>query len=193
MSEALADRLSLLDASILYHDDMTPGYVGSVALLERPADGQLDYEQLCRLVAQRLRLVPRYRQKVKRVPGDIARPVWVDDASFDLTRHVRRTRLPVPGTTDQLEQLAARLCARRLDPRRPLWELYLVEGLADGRTAIVSKTHQALVDGGSVDLTQVLYDSGPTPRRIADRRWRPRPEPADVALFADAVTELVRR
>jgi WS/DGAT/MGAT family acyltransferase len=195
MSEAIAlvDRLSPLDASFLYLDDTTPGYVGSVAILEKPATGPLEYDELCRLVRQRLALVPRYRQKIKRVPGDLARPVWSDDASFDLYRHVRRTKLSAPGTPEQLEQLVARVCARRLDPRRPLWELYLVEGMADGRTAIVSKTHEALVDGAAVDLMQVLYDSGPTTRRIPAQLWRPAPERADLLLVADAVSELVNR
>jgi WS/DGAT/MGAT family acyltransferase len=138
--------------------------------------------------------VPRYRQKIRRVPGGLAFPVWVDDANFDLTYHIRRSALPRPGTDDQLRELVGRLMSRRLDRSRPLWEMYLVEGLHDGRVAVVTKTHQAMVDGvTAVDLAQVILDRSPKPRRAIHDTWQPDPEPHPIALMADAVGEIVRR
>lgn len=185
------ERLSRLDASLLYMDEAIPGYVANVALVSPPRNDRLEYRDLCWLVEQWLPLVPRYRQKVKRVPGGLGGPVWVDDAGFDITRHVRRAELPAPGTMEQLEELVARVCARRLDPDRPLWEIYLAEGLGDGRVGIISKTHGVLVDGASVDLMQVLYHDG-TPAPLA-LPWQPAPEPTDLALASGAVGELLRR
>ena len=91
--------------------------------------------------------MPRYRQRMREVPGRLANPVWVDDEDFDVTYHVRRSALPRPGTDEQLQELVARIQPRPLDRTRPLWEVYLVEGLAEGRFAVVTKSHQALVDG----------------------------------------------
>lgn len=185
-------RLSPLDASFLYLDD-GPRYVAHLGLVEPTADGPLTYQRLTDLVEQRLRLVPRYRQRVRRVPGGLARPVWVDDARFDLAHHVRRAELPRPGTMEQLQELVARVGTRRLDHRRPMWDLHLIEGLADGRTAILSRSHEAMIDGAAVDLMQVLYDDRPGTRRVSAERWRPGPEPADLMLLADAIADLVRR
>src|SRR6476646_8258210 len=127
-------------------------HVGSVMLFEPTEDG-FDYEQLLTLVSARIAYVPRYRQRVRTVPGRLANPVWVDDESFDVGYHVRRSALPRPGSDEQLQELVARVQARPLDRARPLWELYLVEGLTGGRFAIVTKTHQALVDGvNAVDI-----------------------------------------
>ena len=138
--------------------------------------------------------MPRYRQKVRHVPGELARPVWVDDADFDVAFHVRRSALPRPGTPAQLTELVARLMSRPLDPDRPLWEVYLVEGLADGRFAIITKTHQAMVDGvTTIDIGQVLLDPTPEPREVPDELWMPRPEPTDARLVVDAVAEAIAR
>ena len=138
--------------------------------------------------------MPRYRQKIKWVPGHLANPVWVDDTEFDLSYHVRRSALPRPGSDEQLRELVARVQSRPLDRNRPLWEMYLVEGLSDGRFAVIQKTHHAMVDGVSaVDIGQVILDSTPVPREIPEDLWMPRPEPASVALLVDAVAEIVRR
>jgi WS/DGAT/MGAT family acyltransferase len=189
----MADRLSPLDVSFLYMETpTTPMHVGSVAVFEAP-DG-FDYERLVSLIAERIALVPRYRQRVRWVPGRLANPVWVDDADFDVTYHVRRSALPRPGTDDQLRELAGRLQARQLDRNRPLWEMYLVEGLSDGRMAIITKTHHAMVDGiSAVDIGTVILDLTPEPRVAPPPPWSPSRPPSSVALVAQAVADVVRR
>ena len=148
--------------------------------------------RLVALIDDRIAFVPRYRQRVRRVPGRLANPVWVDDPDFDLAYHVRRSALPRPGTMDQLRELTARIMSRRLDRDRPLWEIYFVEGLEDGRVALLSKSHQILVDGiSTVDLGQVLLDVDPRrrgslgARRVAARHEPPRRR----AWRSDAVAE----
>jgi WS/DGAT/MGAT family acyltransferase len=150
------------------------------------------------LIQERISLVPRYRQKIKRVPGNIANPVWIDDSEFNIGFHVRRSALPRPGTNEQLYELVARLQSRPLDRQRPLWEMNVVEGLQDGRFAVVTKTHHAMVDGiSAIDIAQVILD--PAPGRTADsaealiRQWHARPEPGGLQLVADAITDLVHR
>jgi diacylglycerol O-acyltransferase / wax synthase len=191
----VTERLSALDVSFLYMESpTTPMHVGSVARFAPPRGTQFDYEALCALVSRRISLVPRYRQKVRWVPGHIANPVWVDDEDFDITYHVRRSALPKPGSDAQLRQLVGRLQARQLDRTRPLWEMYLVEGLADGRFAIITKTHHAMVDGvGAVDIATLILDLEPTPRETPDDVWVPRPEPSPVGLVADAIVDTLRR
>ena len=190
----MPDRLSSLDVSFLYLEEpTTPMHVGGVAVFQPPEEG-FDYEELVALVEQRIPLVPRYRQRIKQVPGHLAKPVWVDDAEFDVTFHVRRSALPKPGTDQQLRELVGRLMSRRLDRNRPMWEMYLVEGLSAGRIAVVTKTHYAMVDGaGAVDLAQVILDDARTPTELDNELWMPRPEPGAVGLVADAVSELIRR
>jgi WS/DGAT/MGAT family acyltransferase len=191
---AMPDRLSALDASFLYLEQpTTPMHVGAVAIFRRPRSG-FDYDRLLRLIDQRIGLVPRYRQKVRHIPGGLARPVWVDDPDFDLTYHVRRSALPRPGTEQALNELVGRLMSRPLDHSRPLWEMYLVEGLERNRISIVTKTHQALVDGiRAIDLAQVLLDVSPTPREDHKPTWTPRREPGRVSLITDAIAEAWRR
>ncbi|MBW0118869.1 WS/DGAT/MGAT family O-acyltransferase [Pseudonocardia abyssalis] len=201
-------RLSPLDASFLYLEQpTTPMHVGAVSIFERPPSG-FDYDTLVGLIEQRIALVPRYRQKVRHVPANLARPVWVDDVDFDVAYHVRRSALPKPGSDDQLTELVARLMSRPLDPTRPLWEMYLVEGLERGRSAILTKTHQAMVDGiSAIDIGQVILDIS-TPEEDAaapngrggargpgthPELWMPRPEPTDVDLVLGAVAEAVAR
>lgn len=187
-------RLSALDASFLYLEaPTTPMHVGAVSIFRRPRAG-FDYDRLVELIEQRIALVPRYRQKVRYVPGNLARPVWIDDPDFDVAYHVRRSALPKPGSDDQLTELVARLMSRPLDHTRPLWEMYLVEGLARGRTAVLTKTHQAMVDGVSaVDIGQVILDVSAEPRVVAEELWMPRPEPSAAQLVLGAVTEAVAR
>lgn len=190
----MADRLSPLDVSFLYLESPTTAmHVGSVAIFEPPAAG-FDYDRLVGLLTERLSLVPRYRQKVRWVPGRIANPVWVDDEDFDITYHVRRSALPKPGSPDQLKELVGRVQSRQLDRSRPLWEVYLVEGLADGRFAVITKTHHAMVDGiAAVDIGTVMLDLSPQPREVPPDDWDPAPEPSDLRLVADAVGDLLSR
>ncbi len=190
----MTDRLSALDVSFLYMETPTTAmHVGGVAIFEPPADG-FDYDRLVQLISQRIGLVPRYRQKVRWVPGRLANPVWVDDPDFDVAYHVRRSALPKPGTDAQLRDLAGRLQSRQLDRNRPLWEIYLVEGLENGRVAIITKTHHAMVDGVSaVDIGTVILDLEPTPREVPDDDWRPAREPSGLGLMAGAVTDFLAK
>ncbi|MFD9895347.1 wax ester/triacylglycerol synthase family O-acyltransferase [Amycolatopsis sp. NPDC059027] len=190
----MPDRLSALDASFLYVEDhATPMHVGGVAIFERPRSG-FGYEQMLALIGQRLAFLPRYRQRVLEVPGHLARPVWVDDVDFDLNYHVRRSALPQPGSDEQLFDLVARLMSRRLAPERPLWEAYFIEGLGGDRVALVTKTHQSVVDGvGTIELGQIVLDPTPAEVEPFDDVWTPRREPSRTQLILDAVSETVQR
>jgi WS/DGAT/MGAT family acyltransferase len=189
----MADRLSALDASFLYLEERSaPLHVGSVAVFRRPRSG-FDYGQLLALIEQRLPEVPRYRQRVVPVPAHLARPVWIDDPDFDLTYHVRRSALPRPGTEAQLFDLVARLMSRPLDHDRPLWEVYLVEGLAKSHLALVTKTHQALVDGvRTVDIGQLILAATPHTAKPGTDDWRPRQHPGRTRLMLDALADTAK-
>ncbi len=190
----MTDRLSATDAAFLYAEDAsTPMHLGGVVILQ-PEPGSFDYQKVVDLIAARLSLVPRYRQRIRFVPGRLARPVWVDDDHFDLTYHVRRSALPRPGTDAALDDLIGRLISRPLDRTRPLWEIYVIEGLDDGRIAVVNKTHQALVDRiGAVDLAAAILDIARRPRTLPDQPWMPSPPPSDVDLVVDAVADIAAR
>jgi diacylglycerol O-acyltransferase / wax synthase len=190
----VSDRLSSLDVSFLYLEEPpTAMHVGSVMVFAAPPRG-LDVERLVRHIGARIAFVPRYRQRVRAVPGRLANPVWVDDESFDLHYHVRVATLPAPGGDEQLAELVARLQSRRLDRRRPLWEATVVEGLSGDRFALVTKVHQAMVDGvNAVDLGQVILSDDPDPADLPADTWHPAPEPSDVELVAGALAEGVRR
>ena len=180
------DRLSAVDAAFLHQETAsTHMHIGGVARFSGPPP---EYEQMLGHVRSRLHLVPRYRQKVREVPGGLGRQRWVDDPTFNLEYHVRHTALPAPGGDDELHELVARVFAQRLDRTKPLWELWIVEGLQDGGWALLSKTHHALVDGvSSLDLTTVLFDLEPSPRAVAPDGWQPRPEPSSAQLTATAL------
>lgn len=190
----MSTRLSALDASMLYLEDATtPMHIGGVAIFRRPRTG-FDYESLLSLIERRLSLVPRYRQRVRHIPGHLARPVWTDDTEFDITHHVRLSALPKPGTREQLNDLVARLMSRPLDHHRPLWEVYLVEGLQRNRFALVTKTHHAMIDGiGAIEIGQVILDASPNPEDEEHQLWMPEPEPGPVRLLSEAVAEVVQR
>ena len=160
------DRLSGLDSSFLHVErDTAHMHVASCAVFEGPAPA---YDDLLEQIVSRLHLVPRYRQRLAFVPFGQGRPVWIDDPHFNPGYHVRHTALPRPGGDEELKRLAGRVFSQALDRARPLWELWLVEGLADGRFALLSKTHHALVDGVSgVDIATVLFDSSPDPIAVA--------------------------
>jgi diacylglycerol O-acyltransferase len=157
------------------------------------SDG-FDYASLVELIADRISFVPRYRQRLQAVPGGLANPVWIDDERFDLGFHVRRSGLPRPGTMDQLRELVGRITSRPLDANRPLWEVYFIEGLADDKVAVLSKSHQLLVDGvETVDLGQVLLDTGKEPKVLERDDWVPRRSPSPGSLAAGALLDTVRR
>ncbi len=164
-------------------------HVASAILFEGPPPG---HEEFRDHIESRLHLVPRFRQKLRFVPFAQGRPVWVDDPHLNLDYHVRQTALPAPGSEEQLRNLAARIFSQQLDRSKPLWELWLVEGLSDGRFAIVGKSHHALVDGISgVDITTVLFDveREPASPPVRPPKWAPRPEPTDLQILADALRE----
>jgi diacylglycerol O-acyltransferase / wax synthase len=184
------DRLTGLDSSFLHLEhDATHMHVAGCMVFdgEPPA-----YDELVDQIVSRLHLVPRYRQRLAFVPFGQGRPVWVDDPHFNPGFHVRHTALPSPGGEAQLKRLCGRIFSQALDRSRPLWELWLVEGLSDGRFALLSKTHHALVDGVSgVDIATVLFDASPDPVPVApaDNDWIPRPLPTGAQLLADALLE----
>ncbi|MFC5994868.1 wax ester/triacylglycerol synthase family O-acyltransferase [Pseudonocardia hispaniensis] len=190
------DRLSPLDASFLYMEQPTTAmHVGGVMTFLPPdGGGRFDIDAFSELIGNRLGLVPRYRQKVREVPGWLGPPVWVDDPAFDLSFHLRRSALPAPGTDEALRELAGRVLSRQLDRSRPLWEIYLVEGLVGDRLAVITKTHHAMVDGlASMDIGAVLLDPTPQPRQTPADEWRPGPEPSGMELAAVAVLEILSR
>ena len=190
----MSDRLSVLDASFLCSErGRTPAHVGNLSIFAPPRAG-FDYDTLVQLIEQRLEQVPRYRQKARAVPGGIARPVWVDDNDFDISFHVRRSALPAPGDDAQLHELVARLMSRRLDRSRPLWEVYLVEGVRGGRVAVITKTHQALVDGAeALALGQVILDDARDLHRGRAELWMPQAEPGGAKLLVDVLATAVHR
>ncbi len=168
-------------------------YVSSLVILRKPRGG-LSYESLLATVEQRLPQIPRYRQKVREVALGLARPVWVDDREFDITYHVRRSALPSPGSDAQLHELVARLGSRALDKTRPLWEMYLVEGLARNRLAIYTKSHQALVNGmTALEIGHVIADRSQKPPMFGEDIWIPAREPGDAQLLLGAVGEWIAR
>src|SRR5918998_213860 len=185
-----SDRLTGLDASFLHLEDSAAHmHVASVMTFEGPPP---PYEDLLEAIERRLGLVPRYRQRLAFVPLGQGRPKWVDDPHLNLRYPVRSTAPPAPGTEQQLKELAGRVFAQQLDRDKPLWEVWLVEGLEGDRFAVLSKTHHALVDGISgVDLISVLFDTSPepvTPTGPGDR-WLPRPLPSRAQLLAEALLE----
>jgi diacylglycerol O-acyltransferase / wax synthase len=184
------DRLTGLDSSFLHLErDSAHMHVAGCMVLEGEPP---IYEELVDQIMSRLHLVPRYRQRLAFVPFSQGRPVWVDDPHFNVSFHVRHTALPSPGGEEQLKRLAGRVFSQALDRSRPLWEIWLVEGLSEGRFAMLSKTHHALVDGISgVDIATVLFDTSPDPVPVAppEQRWVPRPLPTGAQLLADALLE----
>ena len=187
-------RLSASDASFYQlENSATPLYVGSLSILRQPRAG-LSYETLLATVERQLPQVPRYRQKVREVSMRLARPVWVDDRDFDITYHVRRSALPSPGSDEQLHELIGRLAARPLDRSRPLWEMYLVEGLAKNRLALYTKSHQALINGmGAVEISHVLADRNRRPPPFVEDIWVPRREPGRTELLLGAIGDWATR
>ena len=184
------DRLSALDASFLHIENSSAHmHVASVMLFEGPPP---PYEELLEAIERRLGLVPRYRQRLAYVPMGQGRPRWVDDPHLNLRYHVRVTALPSPGSEEQLMDLAGRVFSQQLDRDKPLWEIWLVEGLEDDRFALLAKTHHALVDGVSgIDIVSVLFDSSREPAAPPSegQRWLPRPVPSGAQMLGEALLE----
>src|SRR4051812_31575723 len=180
--------MSALDAGFFYAEsENTPMHVGSVAVFEGPAPS---YGDVVRLILSKLPKVPRYRQRARPVPMQLGRPVWVDDPHFQILYHVRHTAVPKPGSDEQLRNLAGRVLGQRLDLAKPLWELWLVEGLADDRWALISKVHHCMVDGvAGTDLMQLMFDLTPDATHEAPQDWTPQRSPSTLSLVAGAVTE----
>ena len=193
MPQEHLDRLSAVDASFLVQEGSEAHmHVGALVTFEGPPPEMEDFLDSLR---GRLHLVPRYRQRLAFPPLDSGRPVWVDDTDFNLEYHVRHTALPSPGSDEQLRNLVARIFSQQLDRSKPLWEVWLVEGMEDGSWAMISKTHHALIDGISgVDLATVLFDLSPIPREVEhpDRQWQPHREPAAVDLVFAGLRGAVR-
>ena len=185
------ERLSPLDSSFLHAEDaVSHMHIGSVGIFEGPPP---PFERALAMVRGKLALVPRYRQVARFVPFDLGRPVWVDDPHFTLDYHVRNTALPAPGDDDQLRALVGRIMGQQLDRTKPLWEIWVVEGVAGGRWAMVSKTHHALVDGVSgTELLAVIMDLSPEGTILDPDDWAPRPAPGPVELMTEAVGDLLR-
>jgi len=172
--------MSVQDATFLHvENDVTPMHIGGVSIFEGPPPS---FDELTEMVRGKLHHTPRYRQKVRFVPLGVSEPIWVDDPYFDVAYHLRHTAVPPPGSDEQLRTMAARVFSQHLDRARPLWEIWMVEGLEDGRWALLSKVHHCMVDGvAATDLMSVMFGEDPQP--APEDPWRPGPEPSDVELF----------
>jgi diacylglycerol O-acyltransferase / wax synthase len=183
------EQLNALDASFIDAEDQDRNAsfaIASIAVFEGPTPS---YEEFLAAIRRRLPLVPLYRRKLRKVPFGLGPPVWVDDPHFDLRYHVRQTALPAPGGDQQLRRLMARVMTQRLDRDYPLWEYWLVEGLEQGRWALISKVHHCMVDGVSgTDLYRVIFDASPEPPPLPDVEEQPvASEPSGFELAARAV------
>jgi diacylglycerol O-acyltransferase len=179
------DWMSPMDASFLHIEGpMNPMHIGGVSIFEGPAPPFARFEEM---VAGKLHLVPRYRQKVRFVPLGLGRPVWVDDPHFSLGYHLRHAALPAPGSDEKLRRTAARIFAQHLDRNRPLWEIWMMEGLGQNRWALLSKVHHCMVDGVSAtDLMTVMFED--VPAASTEESWDPAPEPTAAELVLRTLT-----
>jgi diacylglycerol O-acyltransferase len=189
------DRLSSVDAAFLHMETPTQHmHVGGLFIFDgRDADA-FDYQRFLALVRSRLHLVPRYRQKLGYAPLNLTNPLWIDDPHFDLSYHVRHAALPRPGTMTQLMEYAGRIFSRPLDRDRPLWELYVIEGLEQERFAILGKNHHAMIDGiAGLDIATVMLDLAPdgSEEIPAPQPWEPAPAPSGYELTASMVKDLL--
>ncbi|HSD00791.1 MAG TPA: wax ester/triacylglycerol synthase domain-containing protein, partial [Gaiellales bacterium] len=180
------ETMSALDASFLHVEDaVSHMHIGSVGIFEGPAPPQ---QVVLDAVAAKLHLVPRYRQHVRFPPLALARPIWVDDCHFHLEYHVRRTALPAPGGDEELRNLVGRVMAQKLDRSKPLWEMWIAEGLNEGRWALVSKLHHCMVDGVSgTDLLSVVFDKERQAPQAEAVPWQPAPEPSTPRIVGSAL------
>ncbi|MFP5362875.1 MAG: WS/DGAT/MGAT family O-acyltransferase [Thermoleophilia bacterium] len=187
------DRLTAVDAAFLHQEG--PASHMHIGALVRAAGPAPPYEEFLDSIRARLHHVPRYRQRLVYPPASTGRPLWADDSDFNLEYHVRHTALPAPGSEEQLTNLAARVFSQQLDRSKPLWELWLVEGLADGGFALLSKSHHAMIDGiAGVDLGTVLFDLTPDGRPPEEglEPWTPDREPRPLDLLAAGVAGMTK-
>ena len=185
------DRLTAVDASFLTNESSASHmHVGAILIFEGPPPRYVD---LVEHVRSRLKHVPRFRQKLVVPPLEAGRPLWADDVNFNLTYHIRHTALPEPGGDAQLKRLAGRVFSQQLDRSKPLWEMWLAQGLERDRFAILTKTHHAMVDGVSgVDIGTVLFDFEPVPEPTpVEDDWVPQPEPSTAELVARGIADAV--
>jgi diacylglycerol O-acyltransferase len=193
MASRHLDRLSSIDASFLHQEGPESHmHIGALVLADGPAPA---YEDFLNLIRSRLHLVPRYRQRLHFPPAASGRPLWADDADFNIEYHVRHTALPAPGSREQLQNLCARIFSQQLDRSKPLWELWLVEGLEDGSFGLLTKAHHAMIDGiAGVDLGTVMFDLGLEPAEIDDslEPWVPDPDPTPVDLLSAGIKSFVK-
>lgn len=194
MGKGHGDRLRPLDRVFLELESPTEHmHSAGLFLLDGPGEQEFEFARFVALVRSRLHLVPRYRQKVAFTPLNLANPVWIDDEHFDLSYHVRHAALPRPGRMDQLMDYVGRLISRPLDRERPLWELYVIEGLEEDRVAYLGKTHHAMVDGiTGIDIATLLLDPEQDVGPIPDPRpWHPAPRPSGLRLATSAAQDLL--
>src|SRR5215467_7097111 len=185
------DRLTAVDASFLTNEHSNSHmHVGAILVFEGPPPRYVD---LVEHVRSRLHLVPRFRQKLVIPPLEAGRPLWADDVNFNLTYHIRHTALPDPGGEMQLKRLVGRVFSQALDRSKPLWELWLAQGLERDRFAILTKTHHAMVDGISgVDIGTVLFDLEPNPEPAGTSEdWVPQREPSTTELLTRGLADAV--
>ncbi len=198
MSEFHYEPLSYLDASFLALESRTSHmHVAGVALFDgaqlKSDDGGIDIDRIKAHIQSKLQYIPRYRQRLEWVPYD-RRPVWVDDGQFTFDYHVRHTSLPRPGTDEQLKELAGRIVSNKLDRAKPLWELWVIEGLSGDRFAIIAKIHHCMIDGVSgVDLTTILLNVIPDSSIEDSPEWMARPVPTPTQLAVAEAARSTRR
>ncbi len=185
------DRMSPLDSSFLHIEDgVSHMHIASVGIFEGPVPA---YPDISSMIESKLDRVPRYRRRVRHVPFELGRPIWADDPHFNLEYHLRHTALPSPGGEAELRKLVGRVMSQQLDRSKPLWEMWIVEGLEEDRWAMLCKTHHAMVDGvAGTDLLSVVMDISPMPEPPVVERWIPQPSPTSMELAARSSYDLLR-
>jgi WS/DGAT/MGAT family acyltransferase len=182
--------MSVQDAMFLHvENDVTPMHIGGVSIFEGPPP---PFEELRSMVEGKLDLTPRYRQKVRFVPLGMGEPVWVDDPHFNIDYHLRHSAVPAPGTEDQLRATAARVFSQHLDRSKPLWEIWMVQGLEDDRWALLSKVHHCMVDGvAATDMMSLMFGESPEGSSNGEG-WHAEPEPSGIDLVTYSARHRVR-
>jgi diacylglycerol O-acyltransferase len=169
-------------------NDVTPMHIGGVSIFEGPPP---PFEELRAMVGSKLDLTPRYRQKVRFVPLGMGEPIWVDDPHFNIDYHLRHSAVPAPGSETQLRATAARVFSQHLDRSKPLWEIWMVQGLDEDRWALLSKVHHCMVDGvAATDMMSLMF--GERPEAANGEVWHPDPEPTGIDLIAYSARHRLR-
>jgi len=194
VTTSVPERLSSLDASLLYLErPAVHMHVAGLSVVDARPDGPLLFDDVRRVLEARIHLAPRLRQRLLHVPGSLGRPLWADDDRFDLQFHLRRSALPEPGGHDELSDSVGRILSRPLDRAKPLWELYVFEGMEKGRTAVLLKLHHAMADGiAGMAIGSVLFDLEPGTPRGEPEPWQPARVPGRADLLAGALEQALR-